>query len=343
MNIQKKLSKLGIEKVEELNYKDINYISHYVANLMTKTFPFLGDKYNEILSKILCCKMYYAKIEENISSCNYIIEENAIYIDENVNIFEPNEQLFHEIIHYLQVVRNKSGKIKKMGLCNFGDFSIRGLGLNEAIVQYMSSRMVGADLQTINACGINLKTISPALYPILTNLMEQMIYLLGEKVIVEETIAVAVGNEFEEQFYNTFEEKGNQIIKNFDRILDLKNVLASMNGEEERMNPEEEIANIYISTQEIMIRKYFDNIVGRLTEIEEIDFYIEKFLNYKKLIGLIKRENYTSIDFYEQYKDEIMKKFDKQLMKISKNKGKNTLSKYNNKLGRFFRKILSQL
>ena len=48
MNIQKKLSKLGIEKVEELNYKDINYISHYVANLMTKTFPFLGDKYNEI-------------------------------------------------------------------------------------------------------------------------------------------------------------------------------------------------------------------------------------------------------------------------------------------------------
>ena len=287
--------------------------------------------------------MYYAKIEENISSCNYIIEENAIYIDENVNIFEPNEQLFHEIIHYLQVVRNKSGKIKKMGLCNFGDFSIRGLGLNEAIVQYMSSRMVGADLQTINACGINLKTISPALYPILTNLMEQMIYLLGEKVIVEETIAVAVENEFEEQFYNTFEEKGNQIIKNFDRILDLKNVLASMNGEEERMNPEEEIANIYISTQEIMIRKYFDNIVGRLTEIEEIDFYIEKFLNYKKLIGLIKRENYTSIDFYEQYKDEIMKKFDKRLMKISKDKGKNTLSKYNNKLGRFFRKILSQL
>ena len=343
MNIQKKLSKLGIEKVEELNYKDINYISHYVANLMTKTFPFLGDKYNEILSKILCCKMYYAKIEENISSCNYIIEENAIYIDENVNIFEPNEQLFHEIIHYLQVVRNKSGKIKKMGLCNFGDFSIRGLGLNEAIVQYMSSRMVGADLQTINACGINLKTISPALYPILTNLMEQMIYLLGEKVIVEETIAVAVENEFEEQFYNTFEEKGNQIIKNLDRILDLKNVLASMNGEEERMNPEEEIANIYISTQDIMIRKYFDNIVGRLTEIEEIDFYIEKFLNYKKLIGLIKRENYTSIDFYEQYKDEIMKKFDKRLMKISKDKGKNTLSKYNNKLGRFFRKILSQL
>ena len=343
MNIQKKLSKLGIEKVEELNYKDINYISHYVANLMTKTFPFLGDKYNEILSKILCCKMYYAKIEENISSCNYIIEENAIYIDENVNIFEPNEQLFHEIIHYLQVVRNKSGKIKKMGLCNFGDFSIRGLGLNEAIVQYMSSRMVGADLQTINACGINLKTISPALYPILTNLMEQMIYFLGEKVIVEETIAVAVENEFEEQFYNTFEEKGNEIIKNLDRILDLKNVLASMNGEEERMNPEEEIANIYISTQEIMIRKYFDNIVGRLTEIEEIDFYIEKFLNYKKLIGLIKRENYTSIDFYEQYKDEIMKKFDKRLMKISKDKGKNTLSKYNNKLGRFFRKILSQL
>lgn len=343
MNIQKKLSKLGIEKLEELNYKDINYISHYVSNLMTKTFPFLGDKYNEILSKILCCKMYYAKIEENISTCNYIVEDNAIYIDENVNIFEPNEQLFHEIIHYLQVVRNKNGKIKKMGLCNFGDFSIKGLGLNEAIVQYMSSKMLENNLQTTNTCGITLKTISPELYPILTNLMEQMIYLLGENVIVEETIAVATENEFEDEFYNTFEEKGNQIIKNFDRILNLKNELANLENSVERKNIEVEISDIYISTQEIMVKKYFDNIVGRLTEVEEIDFYIEKFLNYKKLIGFIKKDNYSSIDFYEQYKDEIMKKFDKQLMKISKNKGKNTLSKYNNKLGRFFRKILSQL
>lgn len=91
-----------------------------------------------------------------------------------------------------------------------------------------------------------------------------------------------------------------------------------------------------------MMIKYFDNIVNRLTTIEEVDFYIEKFLNYKKYIGVEEKNKYSLEDFYEVYKDEIMKKFDKQLMKISKDKGKNTLSIYNNKLGTFLKKILSQ-
>ena len=37
-----------------------------------------------------------------------------------------------------------------------------------------------------------------------------------------------------------------------------------------------------------------------------------------------------------------MKKFDKQLMKISKEKGKNTLSIYNSKMGKFLKKIISR-
>lgn len=338
MNIQKKLSKLGIEKIEQLNYKDINYIAHYVSNILTSTFIVLQDKYNEILSKILCCKMYYAKIEDGLASVDYIYEEDSIYIDENVNIFEPNEQLFHEVIHFLQVSKRKNGKIKKMGLCSFGDFSVKGLGINEAIVQYMSAKMMKNEAQITNIYGIKLKTISPKVYPMLTNLIEQLIYLLGEDILIKETLGII--SEFEDEFYNTFEEKGNIIIKNFDKILDLKNELLSKDNQE-KVAIEEEISNIYIDTQEIMMKKYFNNIVTRLTTIEEIDFYIEKFLNYKKIIGIKEQDKYL-YDLYEQYKEEIMGKFDKQLMKISKEKGKNTLSVYNNKLGSFIKKILSQ-
>ena len=48
------------------------------------------------------------------------------------------------------------------------------------------------------------------------------------------------------------------------------------------------------------------------------------------------------LDYYEEYKEKIMVKFDKQLMKISKNKGKNTLSTYNNRVGRMLKKIISR-
>lgn len=340
MNIQKKLSKLGIEKIEELNYRDINYLAHYVSNVIIKTFPVLQDKYNELLAKILSCKMYYAKTQEGIAKVNYVIDDNSIYIDENINIYEPNEEIFHEIIHYLQVIRNKNGKIKQMGLCSFGDFSIKGLGLDEAVVQYMSAKMMDNKKENVIVYGIRVATISQNVYPLMTNLMEQLIYLIGEDSIIEETIGI--NNKFEDEFYNTFEEKSNELIKNFDKMFDLKNeILTKVNIQEKEIYIEE-IVQFFLSIQNVMMIKYFDNIVSRLTTIEEIDFYIEKFLNFKKYLGIEEKNRYELSDFYENYKEEIMQKFDKQLMKISKNKGRNTLSKYNNKLGIFLKKIISQ-
>ena len=91
-----------------------------------------------------------------------------------------------------------------------------------------------------------------------------------------------------------------------------------------------------------MMVKYFDKMVTMLTSIEEIDFYIEKFLNYQKVLGLIESNRFEVLDFYEEYKEKIMTKFDKQLMKISREKGKNTLSLYNSSLGNFLRKIISR-
>ena len=83
MNIQKKLSRLGIQKIEELNKKDMNYLAHYMANCMTNTFSSLQDFYNEILAKLLNCKMYYARIEGDLSKVNYIfsIASSLLYVN----------------------------------------------------------------------------------------------------------------------------------------------------------------------------------------------------------------------------------------------------------------------
>ena len=107
-------------------------------------------------------------------------------------------------------------------------------------------------------------------------------------------------------------------------------------------NIEQTLRNVYTDTQKILMTKYFDKMVTMLTSIEEVDFYSEKFLNYNKLLGLIEINKSEVLDFYEEYKEKIMTKFDKQLMKISKNKGKNTLSIYNNRVGRMLKKIISR-
>lgn len=339
MSIPKKLAKLGIVEIKELDYKEVNYIAHEFAEKITSTFLVLQMQYNEILAKILNCKMYYAKMPSNMTKVNYIYEDNSIYIDESINILEPNEQFFHEIIHYLQVLRKNNGKIKKVGLCDFGDFAINGLGINEAIVQYMSARIMKNEEKKSNIYGIKLTTISPNYFPLLTNLMEQIIYYIGENEIIQSTINV--NESFKDIFYNTFEEKTNQIIKNFDKILEIKNKLSVETNKQIRKELEKKVCTVYMETQEIMLVKYYEQVIPRLTTMNEIDTYIEKLLKSKAYLGMEEKEEFTGTNFYEKNKQLIMKKFDKQLIKINKRKRRKALIVYNNKIKEFFKKTIS--
>lgn len=337
MNLEKKLSKLGIRKTEELNYEEVNYIAHYITNLITNTFGILKLQYNEILAKLLNCKMYYAKIDTNISKVNYVYEDNSVYIDECINIYEPQEQLIHELIHYLQVVRKEDKKIQKIGLCRLNEFSITGLGINEAIVQYMSAKIMGNERKEIQIQEIKIKTISPNSYTLLTNLMEQLIYLLGEKLIIEG--ALNINEDFEDKMLNTFEEKTTQILKNFDKILELKN--KAIIEEKETLNEE---IKIFIETQNLMVKKYYERTASMMSTIKEIDICTEKFLNNEKYLAKQIQEEYTQYNsYFEEIKPVIMNKFDKQLIKISRANQKNALILYNNKIKALLRKVISYL
>lgn len=341
MKTQKKLEKLGIVKEKELEPKEVNYIAHFMADSITNRFKVLQLQYNEILAKILNCKMYYAKIPDNISKVNYIYEDDSIYIDKNINISKPNEQLYHEIFHYLEVIRKPNGKIKKMGLCNFGDFGISGLGLNEALIQYMSAKIMENEKQTIVIKDIKLKTISPTSYPMLTNLIEQLIYLIGEDKIIE--YAMDINEEFDNLFYNTFEEKTNQIIKNFDKLLDLKTKISLETNKDKKQELEIEAQEVYLDTQKMMIIKYYQNIILRINDEKEIEHYMNKFYENKELLGLDKTKEFTGENLFDEYKKVIMDKFNKQIIKINKEKQKKALIIYNNKLIRFLKRTISYL
>ena len=342
MNTEKKLEKLGITTTREFTQREVRYIAEEVTELLVKAFPILEDDYNNLLIRLLNCKMYFANINENknISNVNYIYENKSIYFDERVNLDNINDKIIHECIHYLQDIRNEKGKLKKMGLCGFEELSTYGLGINEGAVQYIASKAVGNTLTITKKAGIILKTVSPNYYPFLTNLIHQVVYVMGEDIIVKGTINC--NDKFEEEFLNTFEERASTIIKMFDKIIDLLNKSNEETQEENKQLFNTEIANEYIETQNTIMKTYFDKICNRLTTIEEVDFYIEKFLNYKPLLGVVEETRFSLNDDYEQYKEQILKKFDKRIMEISKESSKNTLSIiYNNRLFRFFKKIFS--
>ena len=254
MNTEKKLEKLGITTTREFTQREVRYIAEEVTELLVKAFPILEDDYNNLLIRLLNCKMYFANINENknISNVNYIYENKSIYFDERVNLDNINDKIIHECIHYLQDIRNEKGKLKKMGLCGFEELSTYGLGINEGAVQYIASKAVGNTLTITKKAGIILKTVSPNYYPFLTNLIHQVVYVMGEDIIVKGTINC--NEKFEEEFLNTFEERASTIIKMFDKIIDLLNKSNEETQEENKQLFNTEIANEYIETQNTIMK-----------------------------------------------------------------------------------------
>ena len=338
VNIEKKLEKLGIIPLREFTQREVRYIAEEVTELLVNTFPTLENEYNNLLIRILNCKMYFANVDisKSISNVNYVYENNSIYFAQNAGIEIISDKIIHECIHYLQDIRTEKGKLKKMGLCTFEELSTYGLGINEGAVQYLSSKAIGNTPTITKKSGIVLKTVSPNYYPFLTNLIQQIVYTMGEDIVVNATINC--DEKFEEEFLNTFEENANTLMKLFDKILNLHNEINSEN----KSVLENEIVQLYLKTQNMIMTTYFDKICNRLTTMAEIDFYIEKFLNYKPLLGIVEEKRFDLNDEYEQYKEYILKKFDKRMMEISKENSKNTLSViYNNRLFRFFKRIFS--
>ena len=256
MNIEKKLEMLGIVNIKKLNIESIKKIAKNVVEALENASPNMKEEFEKVYLRLENCDMYTASIIKHISKVNYIYENNSIYIDEEINIDTVNEQIMHECIHYLQ--DRRTIKNKKIGLCNFSDFKVYGIGINEAAVQYISAKAVDETPEIIERFGVRIKTITPKYYPFLTNLMDQIVYLLGEKVVVK---AIFEGsNKFEDVLLDTFEEKTRKIIKSFDMILEYNNRLNEEQDETEIKLLQDKIASTYIETQNIIFTTYFNKI-----------------------------------------------------------------------------------
>lgn len=329
MNISKDLEKLGIIPKNALKIEEKNQIAKNIADKLATNVKELSDSYNELYMRIFNCEMYYAKVDTKFKGVFYFYKNNTIYIDENKNALEIDEYIIHENIHYLQNFSKITKKDNRAGICQFMEFKIFGLGINEAIVQYITAKALGCEMHRTSNQTITICTNSENYYKYMTSLVGQILFLIGDKEAVESCISST--DRFENEMYNTFEENTEKILKNFDLIL-------NENNNENRA--EDKIIEIYMQTQELIYTTYFTKMYKRPTTIKEVDEQVRKLEEYENIVGKLINIS-ADEDKFTVFKKEMESKFFKKYIEVNRKQTKNSLAVvYKNVLYNLWNKMI---
>lgn len=329
MKLLKDLEKIGIIPKREFNIEERNYLAKTISDKLSANVKELSDSYNELYMRIFNCDMYYAKVDKKFKGVFYFYKNNTIYIDEKKDITNIDGYIIHENIHYLQNFSKITKKDNRAGICQFTEFKIFGLGINEAVVQYITAKALGCKVHRTSNDIITICTNSENYYKYMTSLVSQIVFLIGDKEAVESCIEST--DKFETEIYNTFEENTDKILKNFDLILD-------ENNKENR--DENKIIDIYMQTQELIYTSYFSKTCKRLTTIKEVDEQVNKLEDYANIVGRL-LDIQSEEDKFTVFKQDMEDKFLKKYIEINRRQTQNSLVVYKNALSNLWNKILN--
>ena len=322
MSIESDLRKDGIEVTEKLDTLKINSIARNVSIKLCDTFPEFNLNQNELFIKLSRLNMYKAKMPEGMAEANYFYKNTSIYFNEHIQDEDLEEFAIHECIHYLQEVKDKRNYLLRMGLCDYTEFKIYGLGLNEAAVQLMASKVNGIPKEYVKYFGISFETTSPSYYPLECCLVSQLAYLIGENVLFESTLNS--NDNFKEQFANLTSPKTfmaiqnaiDEILNNEEEIIKLNNKIAAIDDRNRKVDGmlekidelKNEISLTFMRTQNLIISSYFDKAFDSISNLEEVENYRRKLYNFKDCLGCM--EGYTFFnDYYVNKMMELEKKY----------------------------------
>ena len=310
MSIESDLRKDGIEVIEKLDTLKINSIARNVSQKICNTFPEFNLNQNELFIKLSRLNMYKAKMPEGMAEANYFYKNTSIYFNEHIQDEDLEEFAIHECIHYIQEVKDKRNYLVRMGLCDYTEFKVYGLGLNEAAVQLMASKINGIPKEYVKYFGISFETISPSYYPLECCLASQLAYLVGEDILFESTINS--NDNFKEHFSNLTSPKTFTAIQNaFDEILNseeeiikLNNRIATIDDRNKKVDGmlekidelKSEISLTFMRTQNLIISSYFNSTFNNISTLEDVENYRRKLYNFKDYLGSM--EGYTFFNDY---------------------------------------------
>ena len=310
MSVESDLRKDGIEVIEKLDTLRVNSLARNVSVKLCESFPEFNLNQNELFIKLSRLNMYKAKMPEGMAEANYFYKNTSIYFNEHIQDEDLEEFAIHECIHYLQEVKDKRNSLVRMGLCDYTEFKIYGLGLNEAAVQLMASKVNGIPKEYVKYFGISFETISPSYYPLECCLASQLAYLVGENILFESTLNS--NDNFKKHFSNvtspkvfmTIQNAFDEILNNEEEIIKLNNRIANIDdrnrkvdGMVEKINElKSEISLTFMRTQNLIISSYFDNTFNNISTLEDVENYRRKLYNFKDYLGCM--EGYTFFNDY---------------------------------------------
>ena len=300
MYINKYFKQLNIEPIAEIDIREKCEFANRAAMAIVDKFYDLD--YLKIVDIIQHTQMYTAKIPNNLSPVNYSYLDEILYISEKIELDINNEFVLHEVIHRLQEYRNKKNKLLQLGLCDILETSIKGLALNEAAVQYIVKKVLNGENEIVEVYGMKIPTISKNYYPILTNLIEQMIFAVGENILVDSTLNS--NNEFK---YSAIDSMGEstyyEIQNNFDKIMDVKNQILKNENQTNVKENIDLIKRIYIETQHKILTSYFNKELKAVKDIDQLKVFGDKLFKYRNLIGSDEGQV-----LYDEYYKEMLNK-----------------------------------
>ena len=322
MSIKSDLKKDGIEVIEKLDTLKINSIAKNIASKLCETFPSYGLNENDLFIKLSRLDMYKAKMPEGMAEANYYYKNTSIYFNEHIPEEDMEEFAIHECIHYLQEVKDKRNYLLKMGLCDYTEFKIYGLGLNEAAVQLMSSKVIGIPKDYVKYFGINFETTSPSYYPLECCLVNQLAYITGEDVLFKSTLRS--DDNFKIKFSELTSQKDFMAIQNAlddilfaeEDIIKLNNKIVTIDDRNKKVDDmvkkidslKEKIKITFLRTQNLIVSSYFDKAFSNVQNLEELENYRKKLYNIKPYLGYC--EGYTFFnDYYVEKMSQLEHKY----------------------------------
>lgn len=316
MSVESDLKKDGIEVIKKLDTLRVNSIARTVSISLCETFPNYNLNQNDLFIKLSRLDMYIAKMPEGMAEANYFYKNCSIYFNARIDDEDLEEFAIHECIHYIQEVKDKKNYLLRMGLCDYTEFKIYGLGLNEAAVQLMSSKVLAIPKEYVKYFNISFETTSPTYYPLECCLVNQLAYIVGEDILFESTINS--NNNFKEKMieftsYKSFIEIQNyidDILYAEEEIIKINNKITQIDDRNKKVDNmikkinilKQDISSTFIKTQNLIISSYFNKAFHSIKNLEDVENYRRKLYNFKDYLG--STEGYTYFNDY--YVDKMM-------------------------------------
>ena len=321
MSVESDLKKDGIIVIKKIDTLRTNSIARNVSMKICETFPDFGLNQNDLFIKLSRLDMYIAKMPEGMAEANYFYKNSSIYFNEHIADEDLEEFAIHECIHYIQEVKDKKNYLVKMGLCDYTEFKIYGLGLNEAAVQLMSSKILGIPKEYVKYFNISFETTSPSYYPLECCLVNQLAYIVGEDILFTSTINST--DDFKQKLVDiiglkTFMQIQNSIDKILlceEEIIKINNKILQIDDRNKKVDNlinkinslKKSISEMFTKTQNLIFTSYFDKTYLNIIDLEGIEAYRRKLYNLKNYLGAT--EGYTFFNDY--YVDKMIALEDK--------------------------------